>query len=65
MTFTKRLVKVGSDKMLAALDIIGTFVFAMEGAATAIRGGLDLFGILVISFTKAFGGGIIRDLLIG
>ena len=58
-------ITVRPDKLLRAVDLSGTFLFAMEGAATAIRGGLDLFGVLVISFTTAFGGGIIRDLLIG
>jgi uncharacterized membrane protein YeiH len=51
--------------LVTALDITGTFVFAIEGARAAIAGGLDLFGVLVLAFATALGGGIIRDVLIG
>jgi uncharacterized membrane protein YeiH len=54
-----------SDTSLLVIDLIGTFVFAVEGAMAAIQGRLDLLGILVLSFATALGGGIIRDLLIG
>src|SRR6476661_4659986 len=47
------------------LDLAGTFVFAISGAAAAKQRGLDLFGICAIAFTVACGGGIIRDLCIG
>jgi uncharacterized membrane protein YeiH len=47
------------------LDLAGTFVFAISGALAAKQRGLDLFGICVIAFIVACGGGIIRDLCIG
>ena len=50
---------------LTVLDITGTFVFALSGAAAAIRRELDLFGVLVLSFVAASTGGIVRDVLIG
>lgn len=53
------------DKLLVAVDLLGTFVFAVEGAMAAIAGQLDLFGVLVLAFVTASGGGVIRDLLIG
>lgn len=53
------------DVLLLAVDLVGTFVFAVEGAMAAIAAGLDLFGLMVLSFATALGGGIIRDLLIG
>jgi len=65
MTLTKPIIYVIPDRLLPTFDLLGTFLFAMEGAATAIQAGLDLFGVLVISFTTAFGGGMIRDVLIG
>lgn len=37
----------------------------MEGAMAAIRGELDFFGVMVLSFATALAGGVIRDLLIG
>ncbi|MFD0389806.1 trimeric intracellular cation channel family protein [Tistrella bauzanensis] len=51
--------------LLLALDLIGSFVFALSGALVAVRRGLDLFGVLVLSFAAASAGGILRDLLIG
>jgi uncharacterized membrane protein YeiH len=42
----------------------GIAVFALEGALAAIEGNLDFFGVMVLSFATALGGGVIRDLLI-
>jgi uncharacterized membrane protein YeiH len=58
-------VKNYSDQLLLVVDFAGTFVFAVEGATAAMRGHLDLLGVLVLSFATALGGGIIRDVLIG
>src|SRR5918998_3830777 len=54
-----------ADLLVRALDLIGTFVFAISGAMLGIRRGMDLFGILVLAFVTAVFGGILRDLLIG
>jgi len=51
--------------LLLALDLAGTFVFAISGATAGVRRRLDLFGILVLSFVAGNFGGITRDLLIG
>jgi uncharacterized membrane protein YeiH len=48
-----------------ALDLAGTFVFAISGATLGVRKRLDLFGVLVLSFAAAVSGGIARDVLIG
>jgi uncharacterized membrane protein YeiH len=48
-----------------ALDLAGTFVFALSGAMAGVRNRLDVFGVLVLSFAAANTGGITRDLLIG
>ena len=50
---------------LVALDLGGTFVFALSGAAAGIRHRLDIFGVLVLAFVAANFGGITRDILIG
>ena len=47
------------------LDLAGTFAFELSGAAAARERGLDWFGIMVIAFTVACGGGVFRDLCIG
>lgn len=50
---------------LLALDLIGTFVFALSGGVAGVKERLDLFGVLVVSFAAASAGGVTRDLLIG
>jgi uncharacterized membrane protein YeiH len=57
--------RTNSDTLLIVFDLVGTLVFALEGAMRAIRGDLDFLGLLVLAFVTAVGGGIIRDLLIG
>ena len=57
--------KRDDDRVLFAADIAGTLVFAIEGAVAAVRGNLDLMGLMVLAFATALGGGIIRDLLLG
>lgn len=47
-----------------AADLAGTFLFAIEGADAAIRGNLDLLGMMVLAFSTALAGGVVRDLLI-
>jgi uncharacterized membrane protein YeiH len=51
--------------MLLALDLVGTFVFALSGATAGVKNRLDLFGVLVLSFAAGNAGGVARDLLIG
>ena len=48
-----------------ALDLLGSFAFAISGATQGVRKQLDLFGVLVLSFAAATAGGITRDTLIG
>src|SRR5438309_7230430 len=50
---------------LLVLELAGTFVFALSGAAAGVKHRLDLFGVLVLSFAAANAGGVARDLLIG
>ena len=57
--------KYDTAQLLLVVDLIGTFVFGLEGASAAIQYNLDLLGILVLAFSTALAGGLIRDLLIG
>jgi len=50
---------------LVVLDLLGTFVFALSGAAAGVKSKLDLFGLMVLAFATGNAGGITRDLLIG
>ncbi|WP_420601275.1 trimeric intracellular cation channel family protein [Flagellimonas sp.] len=47
------------------IDILGTVAFALSGVLVAMEKRLDLFGVLIIAFVTAIGGGTLRDLLIG
>ena len=51
--------------MFHLLDIIGTMAFAMSGALTAMNKKLDPFGVFIIAFVTAVGGGTLRDIMIG
>jgi len=53
------------ETLVLALDLFGSFVFALSGAMAGVRHRLDLFGVLVLSYAAATAGGITRDLLIG
>ena len=51
--------------MYYVLDILGTISFAISGVLIAMNKRLDPFGILIIAFVTAVGGGTLRDILIG
>jgi uncharacterized membrane protein YeiH len=50
--------------LISALDIIGTFVFAISGIRMAARKDMDIFGAAVVGFATAIGGGTMRDILL-
>lgn len=50
--------------MFEVAEYIGTIAFAISGFFVAVRARLDLLGILVSVFLTAFGGGIIRDIIV-
>lgn len=47
------------------LNIIGTLAFALSGVVVAMEERYDLMGVYILGFVTAFGGGAIRNLLIG
>ena len=51
--------------LILAQELIGTVAFAISGAVTAVRKGMDVFGVAILGLTTAVGGGVIRDLLLG
>jgi uncharacterized membrane protein YeiH len=52
-------------QFLQGIDVLGTISFAVSGAFLAMQKKLDPFGVLVLSFVTAIGGGTLRDILIG
>lgn len=52
------------ENFTLAIEILGTIAFAMSGTFAAMQKRLDPFGVLIIAFVTAVGGGTIRDLLL-
>ena len=52
------------DLMISHINVMGSFVFAISGALVALRNKLDPFGVLIVAFITAVGGGTIRDMLL-
>jgi uncharacterized membrane protein YeiH len=51
--------------MPLTIELLGTLLFAVEGAMAGIVAHLDVLGLIVLAFATALGGGLVRDLLIG
>ncbi len=47
------------------IEFLGTIAFAFSGALQAMEKKLDPFGVIIIAFVTAIGGGTLRDMLIG
>lgn len=47
------------------IDLLGITAFAISGVLSAMDKRLDLFGIFIIGFVTALGGGTLRDVLLG
>lgn len=53
------------DQVFNLIDIIGTAAFSISGVFAAMEKRLDIFGIFIVAFMTAIGGGTIRDVIIG
>jgi uncharacterized membrane protein YeiH len=51
--------------LLLTLDLAGTAVFAVSGAAIGVKHRLDVFGVCVLAFVAGNAGGMLRDVSIG
>jgi len=56
---------VDAGLAFAAMNAVGLVAFAAVGALKGREAGLDLFGVVVLGFLTALGGGTVRDLLVG
>ena len=52
------------DLIWNIMEHIGVIAFAISGAIVAIDRETDIFGVVFLSFITAFGGGIMRDLIL-
>jgi len=53
------------DYFILFIDYFGTFVFAISGVLRGVKKQFDLFGVFILGFVTAVGGGTLRDILIG
>jgi uncharacterized membrane protein YeiH len=44
--------------LLLTLDLVGTFVFAISGAASGVKSRLDVFGVSVLAFVAGNAGAL-------
>jgi uncharacterized membrane protein YeiH len=51
--------------LITFIDYSGTFVFAISGILAGVDRKFDLFGVFILGFVTAVGGGTLRDVLIG
>ncbi len=47
------------------VTVVGTFAFAISGALLGVRKRMDIYGMFILAFATAVGGGGMRDVLIG
>ena len=50
---------------IETIDILGTIAFSISGVLVALDKRMDAFGVLIIAFVTAVGGGTLRDVMIG
>ncbi len=53
------------DTLLLVIEIIGIVSFSISGSFVAIDKEMDLFGVILLAIITCFGGGILRDLMLG
>ncbi|MEM3271417.1 MAG: TRIC cation channel family protein, partial [Metallosphaera sp.] len=51
--------------LLSVLNFVGIISFSISGSLKAFEKRLDLLGVLVLGFSTALAGGIIRDVMLG
>lgn len=52
-------------RLLDVITYTGIFIFAITGALKARTYRMDIFGAIVLAFITSYGGGTLRDILIG
>lgn len=55
---------VWGESLRLVVEVVGTLAFALSGIFAGIRREMDMFGVAVLGFLSAFGGGTLRDILL-
>ena len=53
------------EALLYFIELVGIISFSAAGAMIAIDSETDMLGVLIISLTTCFGGGLMRDIIVG
>lgn len=53
------------NNLFLLVELLGVLAFAFTGIIEAHKKGMDLIGVYTVSMIAAFGGGTVRDLLLG
>ena len=53
------------ETLFMIMEYLGVVAFAISGTLVSIEKETDVFGVLVLAFITSFGGGVIRDLILG
>src|SRR5690606_32202524 len=65
LQFIELMIAGGKRMAWEVLSAIGTIAFAISGAIIAMEEEYDIFGVYLLGVVTAFGGGAVRNLLIG
>ncbi len=61
----ERFARIERHGLFVLCDAVGLVAFSLTGANAGIEAGLPVFGVMVLAFLTAVGGGIVRDVLLG
>ena len=53
------------NALIPVFDFVGIVAFALSGVFEGIKRRIDPVGVFIVAFSTAFGGGMLRDLMIG
>jgi uncharacterized membrane protein YeiH len=53
------------DRLISTIDAIGVPVFAVVGMQLSLRAGIPLPGVVLVGAVNGFGGGLLRDVVVG
>lgn len=56
--------EIEQTMLFIVADAVGVVAFAVAGTLLAIKSGFNIFGVVMLGFIGAIGGGIIRDVII-
>lgn len=53
------------DRLISVIDAVGVPAFAVVGMQLSLRAGIPLPGVVLVGVVNGFGGGLLRDVVVG